>query len=173
MFKKIIAATLLGCGLVLSATCTRAPSASVSPGAVLVVADIPDRQLTTVVGQYCVACHNDALVTGNLTLQQFDVARAADATETAERMIRKLRAGMMPPPGMPRPAGDTLVALVQALERNVDRVASRSRNPGSRPFQRINRSEYERLVQTLLGLEVNAEEWLPPDQISASFDNIA
>jgi hypothetical protein len=172
MFKKIISATLLGCGLVLTATCTRAPSASVGPST-LIVADVPERQLTTVVGQYCVACHNDALLTGNLTLQQFDVARAAESAETSERMIRKLRAGMMPPPGMPRPAGDTLVALVQALERNVDRVAARSRNPGSRPFQRINRAEYERLVQTLLGIQVNAEEWLPPDQISASFDNIA
>jgi hypothetical protein len=170
---KTIAATLLaGCGLILLATCTRAPSQSLGPTA-LAVADVPDRQLTEVVGQYCVVCHNDQALTGNLTLQHYDVALAAEQAETTERMIRKLRAGMMPPPGMPRPAADTLSALVLALERNVDRVATRTRSPGSRPFQRVNRTEYERLVHTVLGLEVNAEEWLPPDQISASFDNIA
>ena len=57
------------------------------------------------VGQYCVVCHSDRLLTGNLTLQGFDVAEATADTEKAEKMIRKLRLGMMPPPGMPRPGG--------------------------------------------------------------------
>ena len=72
--------------------------------------------LTEVVGRYCVTCHNEQLMTGNLSLQAFDVDAASEHAETAERMIRKLRAGMMPPPGMPRPSGDTLQALVETIE---------------------------------------------------------
>src|SRR5262245_33571156 len=76
---------------------------------------IPVATLTQVVQQYCVVCHNDQLLTGNVSMVGFDVDKAADKAETAERMIRKLRAGMMPPPGIPRPGGDTLQALVETL----------------------------------------------------------
>src|SRR5688572_20422359 len=64
--------------------------------------DVPVATLTEVVRSYCVVCHNDQLLTGNLSLQAFDVEQAAQNAPTAERMIRKLRAGMMPPPGAPR-----------------------------------------------------------------------
>ncbi|MEE2669223.1 MAG: DUF1592 domain-containing protein, partial [Gemmatimonadota bacterium] len=93
--------------------------------------------------------------------------------ETAEKMIVKLRAGMMPLPGAPRPSPDTLLALVETLETLIDDAAKEQRSPGTRPFQRLNRSEYGRLVQDILGLTVDPGEWLPADQISASFDNIA
>src|SRR5687768_5081821 len=129
--------------------------------------------LNEIVRQYCVACHNDQLLTGSLSLQAFDVERAAEKAETAERMIRKLRAGMMPPPGMPRPAGDTLLALVETLERLVDKAARANPNPGGRRFQRLNRPEYERAVQSLLALDVDAGAWLPLDTKSNNFDNIA
>ncbi|HEX9709675.1 MAG TPA: DUF1587 domain-containing protein, partial [Candidatus Thermoplasmatota archaeon] len=135
--------------------------------------DIPAEALTDVVRRYCQVCHNDQLLTGNLSLQHFDVAEAAERAETAERMIRKLRAGMMPPPRMPRPGGDTLLALVETLERLVDREAARAPNPGVRTFQRLNRPEYERAISDLLDLDVDAGDWLPLDQKSANFDNIA
>jgi len=77
----------------------------------------------------------------------------------------------MPLPGAPRPAGDTLKALVETMEEVIDR-ASRP-NPGARTFQRLNRSEYERVVRDLLGIEVNAGDFLPLDTKSANFDNIA
>ena len=67
-----------------------------------------------VVLRYCVVCHNDVALTGNLSLQAFDVTAAPQMAETAEKIIVKLRAGMMPPPGMPRPGADTLLALVEA-----------------------------------------------------------
>ena len=63
--------------------------------------------LPGVVVRYCQVCHNEFLQTGNLSLAGFDVATAASMPETAEKMIQKLRAEMMPPPGIPRPAGDT------------------------------------------------------------------
>src|SRR5688572_9996946 len=81
---------------------TRSPPPAARPAI-----SVPPATLTQIVQQYCVVCHNDQQKTGNVSLQSFDVERAAENVETAERMIRKLRAGMMPPPGMPRPAGDT------------------------------------------------------------------
>jgi hypothetical protein len=126
-----------------------------------------------VVHRLCSACHNDALKLGNLTLQNFDVATAASQPDAAEKMITKLRADMMPPPGVPRPGGDTLPALVETLERLLDRAAARQPDPGGRTFQRLNRTEYERAIRNLLTLEVDAGAWLPLDTKSANFDNIA
>src|SRR5687767_15758259 len=83
-------------------------------------------ELTGVVQKYCVACHNDQLRTGNLSLQSFAVDKAPERAVDAEKMIAKLRAGMMPPPGMMRPAGDTLQQLVETLERLMDQTAARS-----------------------------------------------
>ena len=133
----------------------------------------PSPALTAVVQQYCVVCHNDALLTGNLSLQHFAVEHAPEKRETAEKMIRKLRAGMMPPPGIPRPAADTLLALVETLETTVDAVARSSPNLGTRRFQRLSRPEYERVIRELLGLEVNADNWLPADLLVGSFDNMS
>jgi hypothetical protein len=130
-----------------------------------------DATLTEVVQRYCVTCHNDQLLTGNVSLQAFDVERAGEKPETAERMIRKLRAGMMPPPGTPRPGGDTLTVLVGTLETRVDAAARTTANLGQRRFQRITRAEYQRVIHDLLGLEVDPAEWLPPDVLVGSFDN--
>jgi hypothetical protein len=133
-------------------------------------------ELTASVRQYCVVCHNDQLLTGNLSLQTFDVAQVAgqaEPTEKAEKMIRKLRAEMMPPPGAPRPGGDTLTQLVETLEKSIDAAFRQNPNPGYRTFQRLNRAEYEAAIEDLLGLEINAADWLPVDARSANFDNIA
>ena len=129
--------------------------------------------LTEVVARYCTRCHNERSLRGNLSLEGFDVARADEHAETAERMIRKLRAGMMPPPGARRPAGDTLTALAQQLEQIVDAAAVSRPYAGTRPFQRLNRAEYASVIHDLLGLTVDPEEWLPPDAITDGFDNIA
>ena len=132
---------------------------------------IPPEDLTVVVQRYCVVCHNDQLKTGNLSLQVFDVAEADVHAEVAEKMVRKLRLGMMPPPGAPRPGGDTLGTLVQTLEGVVDQAAASTPSvPGTRRFQRLNRSEYERVIGDLLGLDVDAERWLPGDRFVRSYD---
>ena len=136
-------------------------------------ADLPDATLTAVVQRYCQVCHNDALLTGNLTLAGFDIDNLAARAETVEKMILKLRAGMMPPPGMPRPVGDTLEILVSTLEDRMDAAIAASPNPGARSFQRLNRAEYERSVKDLLDLDIDAGEYLPLDTKSANFDNIA
>jgi hypothetical protein len=127
--------------------------------------------LNTVVDEYCIDCHSEGMLFGNLNLEGFDIARADTARVKAEKMIRKLRAEMMPLPGRPRPGGDTLRLIAEALERVIDRASAP--NPGSRTFQRLNRAEYTRAVRDLLALDIDAGEYLPLDAKSANFDNIA
>jgi len=137
---------------------------------------LPSAELNDVVQRYCGGCHNDRRLRGNLSLQGFDVetvAEEAESAEKAEKMIGKLRAGLMPPPERPRPAGDTLLALVETLEETMDRAYRSAPNPGTRLFQRLNRAEYEASIKDLLGMEIDAADYLPVDPRSANFDNIA
>ena len=143
-----------------------------SVGSLAAAKDLPAEDLTEVMQRYCMVCHNDQLRTGNLSLQGFDVANPVARARTAEKVILKLRVGMMPPPGMPRPGGDTLLALVEELEERLDQAAAANPNPGSRSFQRLNGPEYENSIRELLGLEVDASEYLTPDTKSNNFDNI-
>ncbi|MBC8089975.1 MAG: DUF1592 domain-containing protein [Phycisphaerae bacterium] len=131
--------------------------------------------LTAVVKKNCAGCHSDTRkgTAGNLSLQNFNVVNAATSPETAEKMIGKLRAGMMPPPGRARPAGDTLNMLAETLEKLMDAKAISAPNPGGRTFQRLNLAEYTASIQDVLGLSIDAGSWLPLDTKSANFDNIA
>ncbi len=123
--------------------------------------------------QYCVSCHNDRTKAGTMSLQAFDAATVLDHTELAEKMIRKLRAGMMPPAGSRRPAPEVLSGLASALETTIDRAAALNPNPGWRPSQRLNRAEYARAVKDLLAVDVDVNQFLPADTLSDGFDNIA
>ncbi|MCC7179666.1 MAG: DUF1592 domain-containing protein [Acidobacteria bacterium] len=127
---------------------------------------------TAVVKQYCVTCHSDRAKAGGLSLASFDAASAAAHADVTEKIIRKLRAGMMPPAGAKRPDAATLAALTTALETTVDRAADVTR-PGSRVFQRLNRAEYARAVRDLLAVDVDVSALLPADTISAGFDNVS
>ena len=145
-------------GLVILSTATLAKEAqSVSP----------------IIKQYCVLCHNDIILQGGMSLQHFDADHPELNLVIAEKMILKLRAGMMPPQEAPRPDRETLQQLAKSIEIKLDRASRKRNDPGTRPFQRLNRAEYAQQIKDVLGLTVNPEEWLPEDQISASFDNIA
>ena len=134
---------------------------------------VPAAELNEVIGEYCLRCHNERRLSGNLSLEGFDVASAHVQAETAEKMIVKLRAGMMPPPGEDRPSPDTLLALVETLEAVVDEAAAANPNPGIRRFQRLTRAEYARVIRDLLALEVDAGRWLPADTYLGNFDNMS
>src|SRR5262245_30317790 len=149
------------------------PVRTLSGSGLTAATDISPEALTGVVRRVCGMCHNDQLKTGNLSLQNFDVAQATRSRETTEKMIAKLRAGMMPPPGIPRPEGDTMQALVETLEQLIDQASASNPEPGGRTFQRLNRAEYARSIKELLTLDVDAGSWLPLDTKSANFDNIA
>ncbi|HYM22273.1 MAG TPA: DUF1592 domain-containing protein, partial [Vicinamibacterales bacterium] len=126
------------------------------------------------IAKYCgSSCHSDKMKSGQLSLAHFDAAHTVEHADVAEAMIKKLRAGMMPPPLARRPEAEQIASLVSALETRLDTAAALNPNPGWRPFQRLNRAEYARAVHDLLGIDVDVSAYLPPDTISSGFDNVA
>jgi hypothetical protein len=125
------------------------------------------------VNQYCVGCHNDKVKSGGMTLTALNLAHPEQNEDLAERVIRKVRAGMMPPAGLPRPAAATLKSFVASLETSVDQAAALHPNPGRPPLHRLNRTEYANSIHDLLNVTVDAAALLPTDDMSHGFDNMA
>jgi mono/diheme cytochrome c family protein len=123
--------------------------------------------------QYCVVCHNDKMKTANLTLQGLDLATAGDHPEVWEKVVRKLRAGVMPPPGVKRPELAEYEGLRDWLETEIDRKAAGHISPGAVVLHRLNRTEYANAIRDLLDLDVDVTTLLPPDDSARGFDNIA
>ena len=136
-------------------------------------ASAPPEAQAALVKQYCVTCHNDRTKPGGLSLAAFDPGRAHEDAELAEKIIRKVRAGMMPPAGARRPAPEALGGFAESLENHMDTRAAARPNPGWRPFQRLNRAEYKQAISDLLGVDVDVTAYLPADTISEGFDNNA
>jgi mono/diheme cytochrome c family protein len=149
------------------------PAAPTPTAAHAPVAPLTDADQTALVGQYCATCHSQRGKAGGLSLTGFDAGHLDEQAEVAEKMIRKLRAGMMPPAGARRPDAATLEQLTAALETKMDTAAALHPNPGRRPFQRLNRAEYAAAVRDLLDLDIEVSAYLPPDTISHGFDNVA
>jgi mono/diheme cytochrome c family protein len=123
------------------------------------------------VDKYCVTCHNARLKTANLELDGLDMTRLTAQSEVAEKVVRKLRAGVMPPTGMPRPDAGTMTSLISWMEGELDRGANpHLPAPG---LHRLNRTEYANAIRDLIGLEIDATKFLPPDDSTRGFDNIA
>jgi hypothetical protein len=160
------------CLICLPALHAQAPKPSVTPVASHATTMTSAAQAETV-KQFCTGCHNDRAKAGELSLAGWDVTRAAADRALTEKMIHKLRAGMMPPIGARRPAADTTTQLVAALEARMDAAAAADPNPGWRPFPRLNRAEYTREIRSLLDLDVDVTAFLPADTISDGFDNVA
>jgi hypothetical protein len=106
-------------------------------------------------------------------LDKMDVDHPHAGAETWEKVIRKLRGGMMPPQGRPRPSNDDVYKLISYLETSVDRVAANKPNPGRAAIHRLNRTEYGNAIRDLLALDVDVTDLLPADDESNGFDNIA
>lgn len=124
-----------------------------------------------VLDQYCVVCHNDRAKTANLSLQNLDLTTVGDHAELWEKVVRKLRAGMMPPPGRRRPPLPQYEALRDWIETQIDQKARP--NPGSIVLHRLNRTEYANVIRDLLGLQVDVATLLPSDDSAYGFDNNA
>jgi mono/diheme cytochrome c family protein len=123
--------------------------------------------------QYCVTCHNERAKIAGLMLDRQDLARVADNAEVWEKVVRKVKVGMMPPQGAPKPDVRTRQALVSWLEGTLDRAAAARPNPGRPLVHRLNRAEYAAAIRDLLALEVDSTALLPPDDSAYGFDNIA
>src|SRR5688572_32973124 len=123
------------------------------------------------VDQYCVTCHNTKAMTGNLALDKLDLAHLGADAEEAEKVVRKLRAGMMPPTGARRPDPATLESMIRWMENELDRSAVTHLPPPG--LHRLNRTEYTNAIRDLVAVEVDASKFLPPDDSTKGFDNIA
>jgi cytochrome c551/c552 len=134
------------------------------------LAQTPERKF---LDQYCVGCHNEKLKTAGLMLDRMDPAQVGSQPEKWEKVVRKLRAGMMPPAGATRPDRPAIDAFVVKLEASLDRAATANPNPGSIGVHRLNRAEYANAVRDLIAVDVDAETLLPADDSSEGFDNIA
>jgi cytochrome c551/c552 len=125
------------------------------------------------VNKYCAGCHNDKLKSGGFSWTKVDLAHAGASAEQVEKVIRFLRAGLMPPPGMPRPDATTIKGFAAALEKSVDKAAALQSNPGAPALHRLNRTEYHSSIRDLLALNVDAASLLPADDMSHGFDNMS
>ncbi len=125
-----------------------------------------------VIEQYCVVCHNQKLKTAGLFLDKLVVAPVGDHAEQWEKVVRKLRAGMMPPSGMPRPNPATYEALTEALENDLDRAAAAHPHLPAPSVHRVNRTEYANAIHSLLALDIDPAVYLPADDSSYGFDNV-
>jgi hypothetical protein len=123
--------------------------------------------------KYCVTCHNQRAKTANLTFDLMDLSHVSNDAAIWERAVRKLRGGMMPPPGMPRPDAVAVDSFVTWLETSLDQGAAANPNPGSVSLHRLNRAEYANAIKEVLAVDVDAAALLPTDDISNGFDNIA
>jgi cytochrome c551/c552 len=131
-----------------------------------------DAQQATV-NRYCAGCHNERLKSGNFSWAKVDLTHVDRSAEQAERAIRMMHAGMMPPPGAPRPDAAATNALVSYLENGIDRAAGVHPYPGAPALHRLNRNEYRNSIRDLLGLDVDVASLLPPDDMSHGFDNMS
>ena len=131
----------------------------------------PDQAL---VNRYCTTCHGTRMKAGNLVLAGVDVAAVQDSPELWEKVVRKLRNGLMPPAGSPRPDEATYQRFLTKLQSDLDAAAARKPNPGHAEIvHRLNRIEYRNAIRDLLGVEVDVADLLPADDSSYGFDNIA
>jgi len=123
--------------------------------------------------QYCQGCHNGRLKTGGLSLEQIDPGQVSQNAETWEKVVRKLRAGMMPPSGAPRPERAVIDQFAAHLESTLDQNAAQHPNPGTVGLHRLNRAEYANAVRDLLAVDADVSTLLPSDDSSEGFDNVA
>jgi cytochrome c551/c552 len=122
--------------------------------------------------QYCVTCHNQRLNTGGLALDKLDPAEVEQNPAAWEKVVRKLRAGMMPPQGLPRPSSASYNELIVTLENELDRAAAANPKLPAPGVHRMNRAEYANVIRELLGLEIDPAAFLPADDSSYGFDNV-
>jgi cytochrome c551/c552 len=148
-------------------------NANVARALVAITAISGAAQEQALLNQYCITCHNEKLKTAGLMLDKLDYAHPGPNAEVWEKVVRKVRAGMMPPGGAPRPDRATMDAFASKLETALDRAGAASPNPGFTGLHRLNRTEYANAIHDLLALDIDASTLLPADDSSEGFDNIA
>jgi hypothetical protein len=154
-------ALIVGASIFCSATSHAQPPKSPDPRAFL--------------NTYCVTCHNQKLRTAGLALDSLDASQPSLNAEIWERVIAKLQAGSMPPPGLPRPDTAAYQAVATTLENEMDKAWAANPNPGRiNAVHRLNRAEYNNAIRDLFALDLDVKPLLPGDETAdGSFDNFA
>jgi mono/diheme cytochrome c family protein len=156
-----------------------AVSAAGSHHVTLVAAQAPAAQSSAplapraLLDTYCITCHNQRTKTAGLTFDAMDLAKLTEHADVWEKTVRKLRGGMMPPPGVRRPDQASVDSMVSWLERSLDEAAAAHPNPGRVALHRLNRAEYAAAIEDLLGITIDAAALLPKDDEAEGFDNVA
>src|SRR5690242_18452265 len=164
-FWSSVIGTLSAFGFALGAMQAQAP---LSPAAQSTSAN--QRQF---LDRYCATCHNDRLKTGGMSLEHVDIARPDAQPEIWEKVVRKLRTGVMPPANMPQPPKDDRLAMTAWLENSLDAAWAAKPNPGrTETLRRLNRTEYQNAIRDLLALDIDAASLLPADESGRGFDNV-
>jgi mono/diheme cytochrome c family protein len=123
--------------------------------------------------RYCGTCHNDRLKTGGLSLERLDVSHPDAQSEVWEKVVRKLRTGVMPPSNMPQPPKADRLAMSTWLETSLDTAWTAKPNPGrTETLRRLNRTEYQNAIRDMLALDIDAASLLPADESGHGFDNV-
>ena len=161
------------CGLTAVAVALVAqPGATVAPPQAPAAATSVDAQ-RAFVQQYCTGCHNERVKSGGYSWTELDVARPDHNPKRTEDVIRKVRAGLMPPAGARRPDAAVLTEFSTALGTRLDEMVASHPNYKAPELHRLNRREYRNAVRDLLGIDVDVSALLPPDARTGAFDNMA
>ena len=137
------------------------------------VAPSHPRTFAPLINTYCIGCHNQRAKTAGIAFDNADLNDVSTDAELWEKAARKLRGGMMPPPGARRPDPAAVDTFVTALERDLDAAAAKNPNPGRVALHRLNRAEYANAIEDLLGVRIDASALLPKDDEADGFDNVA
>jgi len=123
--------------------------------------------------QYCITCHNQRLKTASLSLDLLDVSTVGGDADTWEKVVKKIRTGMMPPSGAKRPDRSALDAFATEVESRLDRAVDPTAALSTPALHRLNRTEYANAIRDLLALDIDVNTLLPADGSSQGFDNLA
>ena len=169
-FRRIVPIVVV-CTLCLIVTQARAiSSAQATRPAAAGSAPNPQQAL---MNQYCAGCHNQDDLAGGMALDTMDFEKVGKDAAVWERVVRKVRTGMMPPSGQPRPSRAVLDAFAAELENRLDKAAAANPNLASPALHRLNRTEYANVIRDLLAIDVDVSTMLPSDDSNEGFDNIA
>jgi len=165
MYRRGIALLALSAVAVAASSADTAPAHAEPPVSALAHADLLD--------QYCAKCHNTVDWAGGVAFDALAVDPPAEDAASWEKAIRKMRTGLMPPPGEKRPSRAELDAFAGELEIQLDAHARRHLAPGVTSLHRLNRTEYANAIRDLMAYDADVATLLPADDSAEGFDNIA
>ncbi len=175
MYRRGVA-ILAACAIVAvgaSDGAVHAESSTAAPATAAAPSPVSSLRHAGLLDQYCTKCHNQVDWAGGVALDVIAVDPPEADAASWEKAIRKMRTGLMPPPGEARPARGELDAFAGELETQLDAAARRHPKPGAISLHRLNRTEYANAVRDLIDFDADVSTLLPADDSAEGFDNIA